>query len=241
MEKKLALVTGGTRGIGKAISIALKQSGYEVIATYASNNDAAHKFKKEYDIEVYQWNVADFDECEKHIVEIVDKYGRSPDILINNAGITRDKMMHKSTYEDWEKVITTNLSSCYNMCHAIITHMRNNKFGRIINISSINGQVGQLGQTNYSAAKAGMIGFSKALARENANKNITVNVVAPGYIETDMTANMDDKVLASIKSFIPVGRLGKPEDIARSVLFLAANEADFITGSVISVNGGQNM
>lgn len=238
---KLALVTGGTRGIGKEIAITLKAAGYKVVSIYAGNEEAARALEAEFSITTYKCDVSNFEQCHEVVEKIISDSGLKPGILINNAGITRDRMLHKTTYENWEKVIETNLNSCFNMCHAAINYMRDNRFGRIVNISSINGQVGQLGQTNYSAAKAGMIGFSKALAKENANKGVTVNVVAPGYIATDMTSNMREEDLRSIVQNIPVGRIGNPYDIARAVIFLAADEASFITGSVLSVNGGQYM
>ncbi|AZL15292.1 acetoacetyl-CoA reductase [Rickettsiales endosymbiont of Stachyamoeba lipophora] len=238
---RIALVTGGTRGIGKEIALELKNNGFKVITTYISNEEAAKQFQDEFGIEAFKWNVAEFEQCQLHINQIVTKYGKHPEILVNNAGITRDRMLHKSTYQDWDEVLKTNLYSCFNMCHALIPHMREHGFGRIVNISSINGVKGQMGQVNYSAAKAGILGFTKALALENANKNITVNAIAPGYIETDMTSQMKPEVLNSIKQGIPVGKMGSPADIARCVLFLAADEANFITGTTINVNGGQHM
>ncbi|MBN8828404.1 MAG: 3-oxoacyl-ACP reductase [Sphingobacteriia bacterium] len=238
---RIAIVTGGTRGIGKEISTALKAEGYTVIATYNSNEKAAEEFQKQTGIKAYKWDVANFDECIKNINKIKEEFGKHPEVLVNNAGITRDNMLHKSSFADWDDVIKTNLYSCFNMCHAIIPAMRENNFGRIINISSINGLTGQLGQTNYSAAKAGMIGFTKALAKESAIKNITVNAIAPGYIGTEMLASIKEDVLQNIVKQIPAGRLGTPNEIARTVLFLASDNAGFITGSVLSVNGGQYM
>ncbi|OJV13859.1 MAG: beta-ketoacyl-ACP reductase [Alphaproteobacteria bacterium 33-17] len=238
---RIAVVTGGTRGIGKEIARTLKNAGYTVIATYNSDDASAEKFKQETDIGIMKWDVSNFDECNKKVNEIIATYGNHPEILVNNAGITRDGMLHKSKYEDWDSVMKTNLYSCYNMCHAVITKMRENNFGRIVNISSINALSGQLGQTNYSAAKAGMIGFTKALAKEGAVKNITVNAIAPGYIATEMLATIKEEVLTNIKSQIPMGRLGTPEEVARAVEFLVSDNAGFITGSTISINGGQYM
>lgn len=238
---KIAIVTGGTRGIGKEISKELHKAGYKVIATYNNDDVSAEKFRQETNIDVMKWNVADFEECKRNTEEINILYGKHPEILINNAGITRDAMLHKSQYQDWDIVLKTNLYSCYNMCHAVINKMRENNFGRIVNISSINALSGQLGQTNYSAAKAGMIGFTKALAKEGANKNITVNAIAPGYIATEMLSTIKEDVLNHIKSQIPVGRLGYPEEIARAVMYLVSEAASFITGSTISINGGQYM
>lgn len=238
---RLAVVTGGTRGIGAAIAVMLKEKGYEVIANYASNDERANAFKEETGVHVMKWNVADFDACQKAVSDIKQQFGKAPGILVNNAGITRDGMLHKASFENWKEVIDTNLSSCFNMCKAAVSDMRENKFGRIVNISSINGLTGQLGQTNYAAAKAGMIGFTKALAREGAFKNITANVIAPGYIKTEMTDAVPQEFMDKIIAQIPVGRLGLPGDIARTVVFLADDDAGFITGETISVNGGHNM
>lgn len=237
---RLAIVTGGTRGIGAAISIDLKQKGYEVIANYVGNEEAATKFSKENNINVYKSDVSSHESSKEFIKKISEEY-KNPDILVNNAGITRDSMLHKMDLESWEKVLETNLTSCFNMCSAVIPEMRNSGYGRIINISSINALVGQLGQTNYAAAKAGIIGFSKSLARENARKGITVNVVAPGYIKTEMTDAVPEKVMEKIVSSIPVGRIGFTKEIARVVSFLADEDSGFITGETISVNGGHNM
>ena len=238
--KQLALITGGTRGIGKAISIALKDQGYSVIANYGGNDKAAKEFTTETGLEAYKFDVADFDACKKGVEEIVSKHGEIS-VLVNNAGITRDSALHKMNLEQWQKVIDVNLTSCFNMCNAIVPSMRNNNYGRIVNISSVNGQMGQFGQTNYSSAKAGVFGFSKALARENAGKGITVNCIAPGYIDTEMVANVSEDVLKEIIAKVPVGRLGKPEEIARAVVFLTDKNAGFITGETISVNGGLEM
>jgi acetoacetyl-CoA reductase len=238
---RIALVTGGTRGIGAAISIALKNAGYKVAANYASRDEVAKKFTAEHGIPAYKWDIANFEACEKGLAKVAAELGGPVEILVNNAGITRDAAMHKMNPAEWDAVIGTNLNSCFYMSHAVIDSMRERKFGRIISIGSVNGQLGQFGQTNYSAAKAGVVGFTKALARETAAKGITVNAVAPGYIETDMTANVKPDVLKKIIEGIPVGRMGKPDEIARAVLFLAADEAAFITGETISVNGGQYM
>ena len=236
---RTALVTGGTRGIGAAISIALKEAGFEVCASYAGNDEAAATFKELTGIRVHKFDVSDFDSCHTAILEIEGEIGPI-DVLVNNAGITRDGMLHKMTAEAWNEVINTNLNSLFNTTKNVIDSMRDRGFGRIINISSINGQKGQMGQTNYSAAKAGVIGFTKALAQEGARKGITVNCVAPGYVATEMVKAIPEDVLATqILPHIPVGRLGEPDEIARCVTFLASEEAGFITGSTITVNGGQ--
>jgi acetoacetyl-CoA reductase len=235
---RTAVVTGGTRGIGAAISKHLKQMGYNVIANYVSNKSAAESFCQATNVEVMQWDVSDFEACKKAIQEISTKYG-TIDILVNNAGITRDGFLHKSTPQQWNEVISTNLTSCFNMCHGVIQAMREKSFGRVINVSSINGQKGQIGQVNYSAAKAGIIGFTKALALECAMKGITVNAVAPGYIHTEMVAAIPENILPTIIAQIPLGRLGTPEEIASVVGFLAADTSGFITGATISANGGQ--
>ena len=236
---RVALVTGGSRGIGAAISVALKGAGYKVAANYAGNEQAAAKFKADTGIPVYKWSVADYDACSAGIKKVEAELG-PVDILVNNAGITRDAMFHKMTPEQWKEVIDTNLSGVFNMTHPVWNGMRERKFGRIITISSINGQKGQAGQVNYSASKAGDIGLTKALAQEGARAGITVNVVCPGYIATEMVKAIDEKVLKErIIPQIPVGRLGEPEEVARCVVFLASDEAGFITGSTISANGGQ--
>jgi acetoacetyl-CoA reductase len=236
---RVALVTGGSRGIGAAISVALKKAGYSVAANYAGNDEAARKFTDETGIKTYRWSVADYDACADGIKQVEAELG-PVDVLVNNAGITRDAMFHKMTPQQWREVIDTNLSGVFNMTHPLWSGMRDRKFGRVITISSINGQKGQAGQVNYSAAKAGDIGFTKALAQEGARAGITVNVIAPGYIATEMVKAIDEKVLAErIIPQIPVGRLGEPEEIARCVVFLASEEAGFITGSTISANGGQ--
>ncbi|PLX38594.1 MAG: beta-ketoacyl-ACP reductase [Hyphomicrobiales bacterium] len=235
---RVAVVTGGTRGIGAAISKALKDAGYTVAANYAGNDEAAQKFKDETGIAVYKWSVADFDACAAGLAQVEADLG-PVDVLVNNAGITRDTMFHKMDKDMWDAVISTNLSGLFNMTRPVWEGMRERAFGRIINISSINGQKGQMGQVNYSAAKAGDIGFTKALAQEGARKNITVNAICPGYIGTDMVRAVPEKVLDSIVAGIPVGRLGEPEEIARAVVFLASDDAGFITGSTMTVNGGQ--
>jgi len=235
------LVTGGTRGIGAAISVGLKDAGFRVAASYAGNDEAANAFKAETGILVYKWDVGDFDACQAGVRQVEADLG-PVEVLVNNAGITRDVMFHRMEPGQWTDVIRTNLDSLFNMTRPVIEGMRERKFGRIINISSINGQKGQMGQSNYSAAKAGLIGFTKALAQENAFKGITANVIAPGYIATEMVKAVPKEVLDSkIIPQIPVGRLGEAEEIARCVVFLAADEAGFITGSTLSANGGQYM
>jgi len=241
MTKKIAIVTGGTRGIGAAISIALKKAGYKVAAVYAGNEDAANSFHKETGIHVFKWDVSDFDACAAGVKQVSEKLGGAVAVLVNNAGITRDGAMHKMDGKQWNEVISTNLNSCFYMSRAVIDSMRDHKFGRIINISSMNGQLGQFGQTNYSAAKAGIFGLTKALARETASRGITVNAVAPGYIATDMVKAIKEDVMKQVIAGIPVGRLGEPEEIARAVVFLADDKAAFITGETISINGGQHM
>jgi acetoacetyl-CoA reductase len=236
---RVALVTGGTRGIGAAIAKALKKEGYKVAANYAGNDEAAAKFKAETGIPVFKWDVSNYDACTEGLKKVEAEVGPI-DILVNNAGITRDAMFHKMTADHWNAVISTNLGSLFNMCRPVIEGMRTRKFGRIVNISSINGQKGQMGQTNYSAAKAGEIGFTKALAQENAKVGITVNAICPGYINTEMVQAVPKEVLEkNILPLIPVGRLGEPDEIARCVVFLAADGAAFITGSTMTVNGAQ--
>ena len=237
---RTAIVTGGTRGIGGAISEALQQAGYAVAATYVGNDEAAAEFKKQNGIPVYKFNVSDFQACADAVRQIESDLG-PVSVLVNNAGITRDKTMHRMSFEDWNAVIQTNLSSCFNMCHAVIDGMRERGFGRIVNIGSINGQAGQYGQVNYAAAKSGIHGFTKALALEGAGKGITVNAIAPGYIDTEMVRAVPENVLEKIVARIPVGRLGHAEEIARGVMFLVADDAGFITGSTLSINGGQHM
>jgi len=237
---RTALVTGGTRGIGAAICKALKAAGHDVAANYAGNDEAAKAFSAETGIPAYKWSVADPDACIEGIARVEADLGPI-DILVNNAGITRDGMFHKMTREQWREVIDTNLNGLFNMTHPIWPGMRERRFGRVINISSINGQKGQVGQVNYSAAKAGDLGFTKALAQEGARFGITVNAICPGYIATEMVMAVPEKVREAIISQIPVGRLGEPEEIARCVAFLAADEAGFITGSTLTANGGQYM
>ncbi|MGE5159004.1 MAG: acetoacetyl-CoA reductase [Gemmatimonas sp.] len=236
---RVALVTGGTRGIGAAICKALKTAGYKVAANYAGNDAAAEKFKAETGIAVYKWDVSSFEACAEGVKKVEADLG-PVDVLVNNAGITRDSAFHKMSIEHWSAVINTNLGSLFNMTRQVIEGMRSRKFGRVINISSINGQKGQFGQCNYSAAKAGEIGFTKALALENAKAGITVNAICPGYINTEMVQAVPKDVLEkSILPLIPIGRLGEPEEIARGVVFLAADEAGAITGSTLTINGGQ--
>ena len=237
---RVAMVTGGTRGIGRAISMALKGAGYKVAANYGGNDRAAQLFNEETGIPVFKFDVADFNACAQGVKAIETALGPI-EILVNNAGITRDSTMHRMSYEQWNAVIQTNLSSCFNMSRAVIEGMRVRGFGRIVNIGSINGQAGQYGLVNYAAAKSGIHGFTKALAQEGAARGITVNAVAPGYVDTEMVRAVPAEVLEKIIARIPVGRLGKTEDISRAVLFLVADDADFITGSTLSVNGGQHM
>ena len=236
---RVALVTGGSRGIGAAISTALKEAGYRVAANYAGNDEAAAAFRAETGIPVYKWSVADYDACKAGIAQVEADLG-PVEVLVNNAGITRDAMFHRMTPEQWNQVISTNLNGVFNMTHPIWPGMRDRKFGRVINISSVNGQKGQAGQSNYSAAKAGDIGITRALAQEGARAGITVNAICPGYIGTEMVRAIDEKILNErIIPQIPVGRLGEPEEIARCVVFLASDDAGFLTGSTISPNGGQ--
>jgi acetoacetyl-CoA reductase len=236
---RVALVTGGTRGIGAAICKALKAAGYRVAANYGGNDEAAQKFKAETSVNVYKWDVSSFEACAAGIKEVEADLGPI-EVLVNNAGITRDAPLHRMKPEQWTAVINTNLGSLFNMSRAVIEGMRERKFGRIVNISSINGQKGQFGQVNYSAAKAGDIGFTKALALENAKGGITVNVICPGYIATDMVKAMPQDVLAkNVLPQIPIGRLGEPEEVARCVVFLASDDAGLITGSTLTANGGQ--
>jgi acetoacetyl-CoA reductase len=237
---RVAIVTGGTRGIGRAIAEALHEADYDVAANYAGNDDAAAKFTADTGISAYKWDVADYDACQAGVDKIVAEKGPI-DIVVNNAGITRDGTLMRMTRQQWDEVIDTNLGSCFNMAHAVFPSMREREFGRIVNIGSINGQAGQYGQVNYAAAKSGIHGFTKALAQEGARYNITVNAIAPGYIDTDMVAAVPANVLEKIVAKVPVGRLGHAEEIARGVLFLVADNATFVTGSTVSINGGQHM
>jgi acetoacetyl-CoA reductase len=238
---RVAVVTGGTRGIGHAISVALKKKGFRVAANYGGNDAAARQFQAETGIPVYRWDVSDYAACEVGVASVTRELGPI-DVLVNYAGITRDGMLHRMTKENWEAVMHTNLDSVFNMSRLVIEGMRNRKYGRIVNISSINGRKGQMGQANYSAAKAGLLGFTKAVAQENAARGITVNVIAPGYIGTEMVAAMPKEVLdTKVLPLIPVGRLGTVEEIARCVTFLADEDAGFITGACLDANGGQYM
>jgi acetoacetyl-CoA reductase len=237
---RVALVTGGTRGIGAAISVALKEAGRKVVANYAGNDEAAAAFKAEHGIPVYKFDVGDYAAVEEAVARIVAEQGPI-EILVNNAGITRDATMLRMRRDMWDAVIDTNLGSCFNLCKVTFEGMRAAKFGRVVNIGSINGQAGQYGQVNYAAAKSGIHGFTKALAQEGARFGITVNAIAPGYVDTEMVRAVPGEVLKKIVAKIPVGRLGHAEDIARGVAFLTADDADFITGSTLSINGGQHM
>jgi acetoacetyl-CoA reductase len=238
---KLAIVTGGIRGIGAATAIALKESGYDVVANYERNHELAEEFSKAHDIKTLSWNVSDFEECKKHVEQIEKEHEKYVSVLVNNAGITRDSMLHKMESPGWDEVIDVNLSSCFNMSRAVIENMRNNQFGRIVSLSSVNAQSGQIGQTNYSASKAGIIGFTKALARESATKGITVNCIAPGYVDTDMMKTVPSNVLESIINSVPMKRLGTPAEIARAVMFLVDDKSGYITGETLSINGGYYM
>jgi acetoacetyl-CoA reductase len=237
---RVAIVTGGTRGIGEAISVALKQAGYKVAANYCGNEERAKAFSTKTGIAAYKWDVASYDECVAGVAKVAAELG-PVEIIVNNAGITRDATMRKMTRGGWDEVVDTNLGGCFNMCKAAWDGMLERSFGRVVNIGSINGQAGQYGQVNYAAAKSGIHGFTKALSQEGAPKGITVNAIAPGYIDTDMVAAVPPNVLEKIVAKIPVGRLGKAEEIARGVLFLIADDAGFVTGSTMSINGGQHM
>ncbi|HKR19445.1 MAG TPA: acetoacetyl-CoA reductase [Stellaceae bacterium] len=237
---RVAVVTGGTRGIGRAISEALKGAGYTVAATYATGHDTAKDFTAQTGIRAFSFDVSDFAACEAGVKQIETALGPI-DILVNNAGITRDAVLHRMTPEQWGAVIACNLTSCFNMCRLVIEGMRTRGFGRIVNIGSINGQAGQYGQVNYAAAKSGIHGFTKALAQESAGKGITVNAIAPGYIDTEMVRAVPEDVLKKIVARIPIGRLGHADEIARGVLFLVSDTATFVTGSTLSINGGQHM
>lgn len=238
---RLAIVTGGIRGLGAAMSRHLKAAGYRVAAAYGRNQEAADRFHRETGIPIFRWNVASYQECEDGVQTVAKSFDSTVEILVNNAGITRDAMLHKMAPKDWDEVIASDLTSCFNMTRVVIEAMRKRGFGRIVNVASINGQKGQAGQANYAAAKAGIFGFTKAVALESAAKGITVNAVAPGYIRTEMVAAMPQEVLSRIGSQIPVGHLGTPDDVARTVSFLVSDAAAFITGATISANGGQLM
>jgi acetoacetyl-CoA reductase len=240
MTGRVAIVTGGTRGIGAAISVALRDAGHKVAANYGGNDEVARRFTEETGIKTYRFDVSKFEACQSGIEHIVADLG-PVEILVNNAGITRDTTIHRMTSEQWQAVIDTNLTACFNMARLVIDGMRERSFGRIVNIGSINGQAGQYGQVNYAAAKSGIHGFTKALAQEGAAKGITVNAIAPGYIDTEMVRAVPANVLEKIVSRVPVGRLGKASEIARGVLFLVDDEGGFITGSTLSINGGQHM
>ncbi len=237
---RVAVVTGGTRGIGEAISLGLKEAGYKVAAVYAGNDEKAREFSERTGIATFKWDVSNFEACKEGIAKVEAELG-PVEIVVNNAGITRDGVLHRMSYEQWNDVIETNLTSCFNMCRNVIDGMRERGFGRIVNIGSINGQAGQYGQVNYAAAKSGIHGFTKALAQEGAAKGITVNAIAPGYIDTDMVRAVPPNVLEKIVAKVPVGRLGKASEIARGVLFLVADEGGFVTGATLSINGGQHM
>ncbi|GEO39733.1 acetoacetyl-CoA reductase [Skermanella aerolata] len=237
---RVAVVTGGTRGIGEAISIGLKEAGYKVAAVYAGNDEKAKEFSERTGIAVFKWDVSSFDACKEGLAKVAAELG-PVEIVVNNAGITRDGVLHRMTFEQWNDVIATNLTSCFNMSRNVIDGMRERGFGRIVNIGSVNGQAGQYGQVNYAAAKSGIHGFTKALAQEGAAKGITVNAIAPGYIDTDMVRAVPAPVLEKIIAKVPVGRLGKASEIARGVLFLVSDDGGFVTGSTLSINGGQHM
>ena len=240
MTGRVAIVTGGTRGIGGAISEALAKGGYKVAANFVGSTERAKAFQESTGIATFRFDVGDFEASREGVKRIEQELG-PVDVLVNNAGITRDGTLHKMSFEAWNEVLQTNLTSCFNMCRHVIEGMRERKFGRIVNIGSVNGQAGQYGQVNYAAAKSGIHGFTKALAQEGAKVNVTVNAVAPGYVNTDMVRAVPEKVLEKIIERIPVGRLGETSDIVRAVLFLVADDADFMTGSTLSVNGGQHM
>jgi len=237
---RVALVTGGTRGIGAEISRGMKMDGYDVVAGFHLNVERAERFQKETGIDIAQFDVADYGACEQAVHSLEESHG-PVDILINNAGITHDVFLHRMPQEAWHEVIETNLTSCFNMCRVVIGKMRDREFGRIVNISSVNGQTGQIGQTNYAAAKAGILGFTKALALENASRGITVNAICPGYVDTEMVRAVPERVQEVIKSKIPVGRFGDPKEICHVVRFLVADAACFVTGPTVSVNAGQYM
>ena len=235
---RVAIVTGGTRGIGRAIAQALRNEGHVVAAVYHGNEEAAAAFQRETGIATYRWDVADFEACRAGVARVEADLG-AVDILVNNAGIVRDVTLHKMTLEQWQDVMRTNLDALFNMCRPVVEGMRDRRYGRIVNLSSINGQKGQVGQTHYAASKAGVLGFTRSLALEGAHRNVTANAIAPGYCDTDMVAAVPADIVRSIVAAIPVGRLGKPEEIAQLAAFLAREEAGFITGTTFSINGGQ--
>ncbi len=237
---RIAIVTGGSRGIGEAISLRLQTMGFTVVANYAGNDEAARRFSKANGIAVYKWDVGDYQACIDGCASVEAEVGKV-DVLVNNAGITRDNMLHKMTEAEWADVIRVNLGGCFNMCSAVYPGMRERKWGRIVSVGSVNGQAGQMGQVNYAAAKSGIHGFTKALAQEAARFGVTVNAIAPGYIDTDMVAAVPAPVLEKIVAKIPVGRLGAADEIARGVAFLCSDNAGFVTGSTLSINGGQHM
>lgn len=239
--QRLALVTGGTRGIGKAVALRMRADGYSVVAVYHRDDSGAHAFRQATGIPTFKWDVADLGECQQGVAEVFKSLGAPIDVLVNNAGVARDAFLHKMTSSQWHETLAVDLDSCFNMSRVVINSMRDRGFGRIVNIASMHGQKGQPGQTNYAAAKAGILGFTKALALESAHRGITVNAVAPGYIETDRVEAVPKAALEKIVAQIPVGRLGRPEEVAAVVAFLASEEAAFITGTTISVNGGQFM
>lgn len=241
MEKGIAIVTGGTRGIGKAISEDLHDDGYFVISIYSNNDAKAEEFSQKTGITTMKWDVADYKSCIENVQKIMDKYSSPIKVLVNNAGISRDGMFHKLNYEKWIDVMNVNLNSCFNMCSAVISNMREQNYGRIVNISSINALAGNIGVANYSASKAGILGLTRALAKESASKGITVNAIAPGYVKTELLNNVSENVMQDIINQIPVKRLGEPKEISRLVKFLVSPESGFITGETISINGGHNM
>jgi acetoacetyl-CoA reductase len=237
---RVAIVTGGTRGIGEAISIALRDAGMKVAANYAGNEERAREFTERTGIPAFKWDVSDYQACQEGVAKVESELG-AVDVLVNNAGITRDTTMKRMDHQKWQDVMDTNLGGCFNMAKAVWDGMTDRKYGRIVNIGSINGQAGQYGQVNYAAAKSGIHGFTKALAQEGARANVTVNAIAPGYIDTDMVAAVPEDVLGKIVAKIPVGRLGRADEIARGVAFLVDENGGFITGSTLSINGGQHM
>jgi acetoacetyl-CoA reductase len=241
MKNKLALVTGGTRGIGKGVCIKLRNLGYDVIANYKSDDESAYKFSREEGINTYKWDVSDYDACQSSINKIEKDFDHNISVLVNCAGIIRDKMFHKMDFEDWDIVLKTDLYSCFNMCRLVINKMRDNQYGSIVNVSSMNSINGCIGQANYTAAKSGIIGFTRTLALENAKKGIRVNTILPGYIETEMTNQLKPEIIDKVKSSIPMGRFGTVDEIADAITFLVSDKASFITGVMLSVNGGETL